>query len=173
MNKKEQKVVVKLSEATETLISKDSIFISEEKNSTDIFKDISKQLFEKGLVKEAFFENIVQREKEYPTGMDLSVIDKDLPNIAIPHTESGFVNTRRIVPIKLTNEVEFNNMINPTETIKVKFLFMILNNDPEGQANILSEIMGFISSSDPSKLKEMFASNSIDAIFNSLENKFE
>ena len=45
--------------------------------------------------------------------------------------------------------VSFNNMINPAESFQVSFLFMILNNDPEAQANILSDIMGFISTADP------------------------
>ncbi|MGR3742397.1 PTS sugar transporter subunit IIA [Companilactobacillus sp. DQM5] len=164
--------MIKLSNVVEALISQGSIFISDKNTSNEVFADISKKLYESGLVKKDFLYNIIKREEEFPTGMDLSVIDNSLSNIAIPHTESGFVNSRRIIPVKLTSSVEFNNMINPSQTIKVNFLFMILNNDPEGQANILSEIMEFISSSEVEYLQELFNSNDTKTIFSILENKF-
>ena len=136
---------------TEHLFFKDSIFITQKKSVEEIFKEISTQLVAKKLVKDNFFENLLIREKNFPTGLDLSVIDSSLPNIAIPHTEGEFVNTRRVVPIKLMYPVTFNNMIDPTKQVEVNFLFMILNNDPVGQANVLSEIMGFLSSTIPVK----------------------
>lgn len=162
-----------MSNTVEALVSKEDVFISNGTTSDEVFSEISKQLYEAGLVKDNFLDNIIKREDAYPTGMDLSVIDDSLSNIAIPHTESGFVNVRKIIPVKLNNEVEFNNMINPSEKLRVKFLFMILNNDPEGQANILSEIMGFVSECDVEELQKMFDSDSKEYIFNQLKEKFE
>lgn len=157
----------------DTLISRNEVFISNGKTSSEVFEDIASRLHEVGLVKEDFLDNIIKRESEYPTGMDLSVIDTSLSNIAIPHTESGYVNARRIIPIKLNNKVYFNNMINPPEKLAVRFLFMILNNDPEGQANILAEIMGYVASSSVENLQSIFDSNSTEYIYDQLKNKFE
>lgn len=166
-------MVIKLASTVETLISKDTIFISDAKTSEEVFAEIADKLVGRGLVKPEFLKNIIEREENYPTGMDLTPVDATLPNIAIPHTEVEFVNTRKIVPIKLNNEVEFKNMINPEESLKVKFLFMILNNDPDAQANILSEIMGFVATTDVKDLQTMFNATSTDVIFEKLENKFE
>lgn len=162
-----------MAKVADTLISKDEVFISNGKTSSEVFENVANQLYTAGLVKKDFLDNLIKREREYPTGMDLSVIDKSLSNIAIPHTESGYVNERRIIPIKLNNEVYFNNMINPSEKLPVKFLFMILNNDPEGQANILSEIMGYVSSNPIEDLQAIFNSDSIEYIFDQLKNKFK
>ena len=46
------------------------------------------------------------------------------PNIAIPHTESEFVKTCRIVPVKLNHPITFHNMIAPDASFEVRFLFM-------------------------------------------------
>lgn len=157
----------------DTLFSSDVVFISKEATQEAVFEDIAKQLLQKGLVKETFLENLIKREESFPTGMDLSVVDKSLPNIAIPHTEGEFVNTRCVVPVKLMTPVSFNNMINPSESFQVSFLFMILNNDPEAQANILSDIMGFISTADPKRLSEFFDYTKRDNIYHFLQNNFK
>lgn len=142
--------------AQKSLFQKETVFISKGGNSKEVFQDISEQLQAKGLVKKDFLESLLEREENYPTGIDLSVINNQLPNIAIPHTESEFVNTCRIVPIKLTNSVVFKNMIQPDKELNVSFLFMLLNNSPSEQANMLAEIMDFLNSTDKNKLENFF-----------------
>ena len=105
--------------------------------------------------------------------MDLSVVGSQYPNVAIPHTEANFVYKRRIVPVKLAHPVEFHNMINPTQTMTVRFLFMILNNDPEGQANVLAEIMEFLTHTPWDSLQHLFASDSPEEIFDFLSTNFD
>lgn len=160
------------SEEMNSLFLPDAIFLSEETTKKAVFEDIAKQLVEKGLVKETFLENLIKREESFPTGMDLSVVDKSLPNIGIPHTEGEFVNTRCVIPVKLMTPVSFNNMINPSDSLEVSFLFMILNNDPGAQTNILSDIMGFISTVDPEQLNEFFNYTDKDKIYQFLQEKF-
>lgn len=87
----------------------------------------------RAMSKMIFLCNLKERENNYPTGIDITPISTELANVAIPHTEGEFVNARLIVPVKLTQEVTFKNMILPDEELSVKFLFMILNNDPEGR----------------------------------------
>ncbi len=127
------------------LFSEDLIFIEEAKDSEDIFNKIGKKLIEKGLVKDSFIDAVISREKDYPTGLDLSVIDNSIKisNVAIPHTESEYCNTKKVVVVKLKNEIMFNDMISPDHKLKVKFLFMILNNEKGEQCNILAYLMDF------------------------------
>ena len=63
-------------------------------------------------------------------------------------------------------------MIDPTKQVEVNFLFMILNNDPVGQANVLSEIMGFLSKVKPKELKDFFNYTCEESILNFLNENF-
>lgn len=154
------------------LFSSDTIYISSLNNRNDLFKNISIDLIDKNLVKDDFSKNLIKREDNYPTGMDLSPIDKRLPNIAIPHTESIYVNTTRIIPIKLNNQIVFRNMINPEESIDVDFIFLILNNNSDNQVNLLSSIMDFINNTDKDELLDFFKLNNSLDIYNFLNLNF-
>lgn len=159
--------------ASHTLFDPTAVFVSDKTTQEEVFKEISDKLLEKGYVKPAFLENLSERERNYPTGIDMKVVNPDYPNVAIPHTEGDFVNTRIIVPIKLTNPMEFGNMIDPSERFPVSFLFMILNNDPEGQANVLSEIMGFLTTTPAEDLEHFFGETNRAAIYSFLNTYFE
>ncbi|WEV37318.1 PTS sugar transporter subunit IIA [Lactobacillus sp. ESL0677] len=156
-----------------SLFSPESVFVSEKTSSEAIFKEVSNKLFDEKCVKEAFFSEILKREKLYPTGIDTSPISENLPNIAVPHTEGEFVTTRLIVPVALKTPVCFKNMIAPDQDLQVKFLFMILNNDPEGQANILAQIMDFLRLTPVSKLQKLFNFTSTDKIYQFMSENFK
>ncbi|MGH2066973.1 PTS sugar transporter subunit IIA, partial [Aerococcus sp. L_4] len=64
-----------MSEVKESLVSIEDTFISHATTSEEVLKEIGLKLLKKGLVKEKFIENILEREQNYPTGLDLSVID--------------------------------------------------------------------------------------------------
>lgn len=108
-----------------------------------------------------------------PELADTSPISKELPNVAIPHTEGEFVNARLIVPVALKHPIKFQNMIAPDESLEVKFLFMILNNDPEGQANVLAQIMGFLSTTPVEDLIRLFNLTSTKEIFDFMSENFK
>ena len=160
-------------EELQPLFDENAVFVSKRTQKEEVIKEVSDKLLDMGFVKEKFLENVLLREKDYPTGIDLSVVDPELPNIAIPHTESEFVNVRKVIPVHLDNEIEFNNMIDPDKKLNVKFLFMILNDDPEGQSNILAKIMNFVTTTPLNDLKAFFKSNDTVAIYNFLNKKFD
>ncbi|MCG4281164.1 PTS sugar transporter subunit IIA [Lacticaseibacillus saniviri] len=155
------------------LFSPELIFIEDATTQEDVFKQVSARLETLGAVKPTFYDNLTERERNYPTGIDMSVVNTDYPNVAIPHTEGEFVNTRRIVPIKLNHPITFHNMIDPEQTFPVKFLFMILNNDPEGQANVLAQIMDFLTTTPQSELENLFNATDTDSIYQLLATHFK
>lgn len=159
--------------ASENLFRKDAVFVTDKTDRNEIFKDVYHKLLDMGLVKGDFIENIIDREEKYPTGILTRPLSRELPNIAIPHTEGEYVNTRLIVPVALEKPVIFNNMVNPTEELEVKFLFMILNDDPDMHANILARIMDFLAQSSPDDLNELFNSTSPARIYQMLEENFD
>lgn len=160
------------SEKKNKLFLPEGIFISENVTRDSIFTEVAQQLVELGLVKENFLDNLIERENNFPTGLDLSVVHSSLPNIAIPHTEGEFVNTRCVIPVKLMTPVPFNNMISPSKSLDASFLFIILNNDPESQTNILSDIMGFLSTTDSEELNKFFDYTKKEDIYNFLQKNF-
>ncbi|MBD5430671.1 PTS sugar transporter subunit IIA [Lactobacillus sp.] len=159
--------------ASEDLFRRDAVFVTDKTDRNEIFKDVYQNLLDMDLVKGDFIDNLIEREEKYPTGILTRPLHHDLPNVAIPHTEGKFVNTHLIVPVALKEPVSFNNMVNPTEQLQVKFLFMILNDDPDLHANILSRIMDFLASSSPDDLNELFNSTSPAIIYQMLEENFK
>lgn len=132
--------------ASPDLFSPDAVYVaagglgSRERVLSDIAADLQRQ----GLVTEGFLPNLLERERVYPTGMDMSVVGPALPNFAVPHTEPEFVRATRVVPVRLLEPVEWGNMLFPDRTLPVSFLFMILNDSPEAQVGLLARIMDFV-----------------------------
>lgn len=156
-----------------SLFAKDAVYISDSVDRDMVFSDVYRNLLKAGYVKENFLSHVLEREDLYPTGIDTSPISKELPNIAIPHTEGEFVNARLIVPVLLKHPIRFNNMVDPQKTLDVSFLFMILNNDPTGQANVLAQIMDFLAHTSVDKLMELFSLDSTKEIYDFLTENFK
>ncbi|KRM97208.1 PTS system iia component [Loigolactobacillus rennini DSM 20253] len=156
----------------DSLFSPEAVYISSATSQDELFSEIAAKLLARDFVKPAFLDNLMQREKDYPTGVDMSVVSADYPNIAIPHTEGEFVNVRKIVPIKLLTPIDFGNMIDPSQKFPVSFLFMILNNDPEGQANVLAQIMDFLTTTNHNQLLAFFKSKDTNAVYQFLNSNF-
>ncbi|EFO71615.1 PTS sugar transporter subunit IIA [Lactobacillus iners] len=156
-----------------SLFAKDAVYISDSVDRDMVFSDVYRNLLKAGYVKGNFLSHVLEREDLYPTGIDTSPISKELPNIAIPHTEGEFVNARLIVPVLLKHPIRFNNMVDPQKTLDVSFLFMILNNDPTGQANVLAQIMDFLAHTSVDKLMELFSLDSTKEIYDFLTENFK
>ena len=156
-----------------SLFAKDAVYISDSVDRDMVFSDVYRNLLKAGYVKGNFLSHVLEREDLYPTGIDTSPISKKLPNIAIPHTEGEFVNARLIVPVLLKHPIRFNNMVDPQKTLDVSFLFMILNNDPTGQANVLAQIMDLLAHTSVDKLMELFSLDSTKEIYDFLTENFK
>lgn len=154
------------------LFFEETIYVSGKTTQEEVFEEVYLNLLNKQLVTEDFLESLLERERNYPTGLDLSPVSDILPDIAIPHTESEYVRTTRIIPIKLKNEITFHNMISPSDQLSVRFLFMILNDNGEAQAGMLAAIMDFINSVDKDALRSFFELENTEAIYKFLEEYF-
>lgn len=158
--------------STSTFFFEDTVFVSDATTQADIFTDVSGRLLTAGYVAPAFLENVIEREENYPTGLDMSPVDPELPNFAIPHTEPEFAKTCRIVPVKLIHPVEWHSMTDPSQTITVSFLFMILNDDAQAQVGILAKIMDFVNTLGASRVKQLFSMTDPHRIYEFLVQNF-
>lgn len=154
------------------LFSEDAVFVCDRTDQTEVFTEVANQLLLKDYVTSDFLKNIVEREAGYPTGMDMSPVDPELPNFAVPHTEVEFVNVKRIVPVKLVHPVKWHNMIDPTQEMEVSFLFMILNDSKEAQVGILAQIMDFVNGLGAEGAKKLFSMTDTHEIYQFLVDNF-
>lgn len=150
---------------SDPLVFEDTVYVSHQRTQEGAFSEVAEDLLAKGLVKPEFLANIIERERNYPTGLDLSPISLELPNIAIPHTEVEFVNTTRIVPVKLVNPIAWHSMIDPATSFEVSFLFMILNASKEAQVGLLAKIMDFVNGLGVERARELFSLEDPRAIY--------
>lgn len=135
-------------ETISNLFREDLIFKSTAKTKEKVLTEIGKTLYEKGIVKQSFIKALVEREKEFPTGIDLAPVAAGLANVAIPHTDAKHCKDQVIVFVKLAQAVIFRNMMKPDEEMDVNYLFIIVNDRKTKQTNILSDLMGFMTNKE-------------------------
>ena len=123
--------------------SKDLVFCLEADNQEQLFNQVVTLLEEKKVVTDTYRSALIEREKMFPTGLDMEFLGKDLPNVAIPHTDTIHNLTENVVVVRLAKPVTFHNMIAPDKEVEVSLLFFIINNSSSSQTNILAQLMDF------------------------------
>ena len=123
--------------------SRDLVFCLEADNQEQLFDQVATLLEEKKVVTDTYRSALVEREKMFPTGLDMEFLGKDLPNVAIPHTDTIHNLTENVVVVRLAKPVTFHNMIAPDKEVEVSLLFFIINNSSSSQTNILAQLMDF------------------------------
>ena len=122
---------------------KDLVFCLEADNQEQLFDQVATLLEEKKVVTDTYRSALIEREKMFPTGLDMEFLGKDLPNVAIPHTDTIHNLTENVVVVRLSKPVKFHNMIAPDKEVEVSLLFFIINNSNSSQTNILAQLMDF------------------------------
>ena len=123
--------------------SKDLVFCLEADNQEQLFDQVATLLEEKKVVTDTYRSALIEREKMFPTGLDMEFLGKDLPNVAIPHTDKIHNLTENVVVVRLAKPITFHNMITPDKEVEVSLLFFIINNSSSSQTNILAQLMDF------------------------------
>ncbi len=105
----------------------------------ELFKMISTLFLEKGYVNEGFYDFIVEREENYPTGLDL-----ETHTVAIPHGNPEFIKQSFISVVTLTQPIKMKKMENADEEIEVDLFFVLGLNDGTQHLQILKQVVGLI-----------------------------
>lgn len=92
-----------------------------------------------GYVNEEYVDAVVEREKEYPTGLPGDEI-----SIAIPHTNNTYVNNPCVGVVIPNKPVEFGIMGTKDGKIPVEVVFPLVIKDSKMQLVMLREIMKII-----------------------------
>ena len=82
-----------------------ALFQSEVNSQKEALSIIATCLYQTGLVKDSFAENVLKREEVFPTGLLINDV-----GIAIPHTDAEHVNDSQIAFMSLKKPVTFYEM---------------------------------------------------------------
>ena len=100
-----------------------------------IIKILSDKLLAQGLVKDSFYQNVLDREKVFPTGLPTII------PMAICHTESEHVNSSAIAVGTVESPVAFQEMGTPERTVMAEIVFVIALKNPKDQIPWLQKMM--------------------------------
>lgn len=104
-------------------------------NREDVLREIGERLLNQGYVKKSFVDAIINREKDFSTGIQTKSI-----GVAIPHTDVEHVNRASIAIGILDKPVVFQNMGSEDE-IEVSIIFMLAIKEPEQQLTMLQKLV--------------------------------
>lgn len=107
--------------------------------NVEVITRLAEVLEQKDVVKDNYLAHVLSREKIFPTGLQL---ERGI-GIAIPHTDSDYVNKSQIALATLQKPVLFKSMVNKEVDVKVNLVFMIAMSQPHEQAQLLSNLMTF------------------------------
>ncbi|SIR59067.1 PTS system, galactitol-specific IIA component [Peribacillus simplex] len=125
---------------TKIIISEESIFTDlEASNKEEALRILTDSLLEQGFIHDDFYDSLLNREQNFPTGLES--FDA---GIAIPHTDPKHVKQDSIAVAVLEKPITFQNMVDKSMSIDVKIIFLLGLSQSTKHLNILRQIMGLI-----------------------------
>jgi galactitol PTS system EIIA component len=151
---------------TDLLIKKDLIKLNQNYESqADFFKKVGAWLHENNYVTSTFFEAIINREAQYPTGLHTPYFD-----VSIPHTDPNHIEKPFIAVVRPDSPIEFKEMGNLEGKTFARVIFVIGFKHGENQLIILQKLMSMFS--DQSMMNVCLNSNEEHEIYQALTTFF-
>ena len=139
------------------------LFNEDVQSSTEIITILSDKLKDRKIVNDEFLKHALKREKEFPTGLATNGI-----GVAIPHTDSKYVNESQIAFASLKNPIKFKSMVDLNQDVSVSLVFMIAMASPHEQAGLLRKLMGLFQV--PEELDKLKACKTKEEVISILHN---
>lgn len=100
---------------------------------------LASALLEHGYVKPSYVSAVLERERDYPTALELGGYC-----VAIPHTESEHTRNGGIALGVLKKPVMWRRMDDPDELCPVSLVIMLAVNDPHDHLELLQRVIGLV-----------------------------
>ena len=133
------------------------------KTMPDVMRAVGGALTEQGYGKATYVDALIERETEYPTGLDIDGV-----GIAIPHTAVDYVDNAAIAVAKLAQPVTFEEM-GTDGTVDVKLVFMLCVTDPKAHLADLQRIIAIVQ--DKSVLETLLTAGSAQDVIDTIKEK--
>lgn len=133
-------------------------------NKEQALRQLFEVLLRTGKVKPTFYDAVLEREREYPTGLALETW-----NAAIPHVVPAHVEHSALGIAILEKPVTFQRMDDDDATVEVKVIFNIALDSNGKQLDILQQIMGIVS--DPTIMGQLAQADTPQDVLNILQER--
>lgn len=100
-------------------------------------RKMGEHAFENGFVKESYVDALLEREEEFPTGLE---IPPESLGLAIPHADPEHVNEEIFILGVPEEPVEFRSMEDPDETVEAELVLLLVIKETEGYTQFLSSL---------------------------------
>ena len=134
------------------------VFGVKAENAEEAIRAVGANLIKGGYVKDSYLPAVIEREAEYPTGLQLRTI-----GVAMPHTAGVHVNMPAICVAKLEKPVEFGHMGDPDTKVQAELLFMMAIKNPDEQLDMLKKVMSVFTNDEA--VEKLSAAASQDALY--------
>lgn len=129
----------------------------------DVMKKMGSVLIEQGYAKDTYVDSLINREMEFPTGLDVDGV-----GIAIPHTDVSQVNRPATAIGVLRKPVKFIQMGTDDE-VETSIVFMLSVVDPNAHLAQLQRIISIIQ--DANVLNRLLEVKDKDSIIEVIKEK--
>lgn len=130
----------------------------------DVFRQIGGMLVERGYCKPSYVDALIEREKAYPTGINMGSF-----GIAMPHTERTHVNKAAVAIARLKKPVLFYEMGSEDEEVQASLVFMLAVENPETHLPFLQRLMAVLQ--DQAVLDKIMRTDSREEIIQVIKEK--
>lgn len=110
------------------------------KSSDEAIRYASDLFTRKNIVKQGYFEEVIKREREFPTGLKSTDIA-----VAIPHTFAEYANKNAIAVIRPVVPVPFVLMGTEDTLEDVQLILPLVIKDPDSHMAFLKKLMKLLS----------------------------
>lgn len=107
---------------------------------------VAGELLRQGYVKDSFPKAILDREKNFPTALDVQGL-----NVAIPHCDPENVNKGAICAAVLKKPVDWYRMDDPESTCPVSLVIMLALNEAHAHLEMLQKVIALIQDQELTK----------------------
>ena len=129
----------------------------------DVMRSVGGALTDQGYGKANYVDALIERETDYPTGLDIDGV-----GIAIPHTAVDYVEKAAIAVARLAQPVTFEEM-GTDGTVDVKLVFMLCVTDPKAHLADLQRIITIVQ--DKSVLETLIDATSTQDVIDTIKEK--
>ena len=102
----------------------------------EVLKLLANRLFQAGYVHESYLQAVLNRERQFPTGLRTAEVA-----VALPHTEKEHVLKPAVAVAILAHPVTFGEMGTEDQTVPVEIVFMLSILKPDEQVTWLSRLV--------------------------------
>ncbi|MBP2097678.1 PTS sugar transporter subunit IIA [Enterococcus rivorum] len=114
-----------------------------EGDQEEYFEKVYEKLNQLDYIEDGYLDAIIEREKEYPTGLQTPFLA-----VAIPHTDPEFIKKPFIYLVKLKSPITFGQMGTTDTKIQVDCTFVLGMEKGEEQLVILQSLMKMFSNEE-------------------------